>query len=75
MTYGFYLQAMHKKNLLVKTLQGRIDHLSEIKRKEEEKKEEFSLRIQSQEDPEWLELLLKEKLGVCEKQEIKVAFE
>lgn len=75
MACGLYLQAIHKKNCLVKALQERIDHLSQAKRKEEEKKERLTLRIRSQEDPEWLELVLKEKLGVTAEGELKVVFE
>ncbi|MCB1071780.1 MAG: hypothetical protein H7A41_04050 [Chlamydiales bacterium] len=75
MACGFYLQAIHKKNRLVKTLQERIDLLSQTKREAEEKKEELLLRFQSQEDPEWLELVLKENLGVTAEGELKVVFE
>lgn len=75
MACGFYLQAIHKKNRLVKTLQERVDHLSQAKREAERKKEELVLRIQSQEDPEWLELVLKENLGVTAEGEFKVVFE
>ncbi|MDN3508550.1 MAG: hypothetical protein P0S93_00715 [Candidatus Neptunochlamydia sp.] len=75
MAYGFYLQAIHKKNRLVKALQERVDHLSQAKREGEEEKEELVLRIQSQEDPEWLELVLKANLGVTGEGELKVVFE
>ena len=75
MACGFYLQAIHKKNHLVKILQERLEHLSGAKKEEEGKKEELILRIQSQEDPEWLELVLKENLGVTAEGELKVVFE
>ena len=75
MACGFYLQAIHKKNRLVRALQERVDYLSLTKREAEEEKEELLIRIQSQEDPEWLELVLKEKLGVTGEGELKVVFE
>jgi len=75
MAYGFYLQAIHKKNHLAKILKERAYDLSQAKRKAMETKEELLLRIQSQEDPDFVELVLKEKLGVVSEGEIKVVFE
>lgn len=75
MTFGFYLQAIHQKNLLVKTLQERVGYLSQEIRKAQEENEELRLRIQSWDDPEWIELVLKEHLGVAQEGETKVVFE
>lgn len=75
MACGVYLQAIHKKNRLAQALEDRVEHLSQAKNEAVEKKEELLLRIQSQDDPEWLELVLKEKLGVAAEGELKVVFE
>ncbi|MDJ0652122.1 MAG: hypothetical protein QNJ27_03865 [Simkaniaceae bacterium] len=75
MACGFYLQAIHKKNRLVQTLQERVNDLSRATWEAEEKKKGLVLRIQSQEDPEWLEMVLKKNLGVTADGELKVVFE
>lgn len=75
MAIAIYAQAIHKKNRLEQKLQGKVEALKIAKKEEEKQKEEILLRLQSQEDPEWMELVLKEKLGVTGEGELKVVFE
>ena len=75
MAGAIYIQAIHKKNQLVATLQERIDTLAAAKMDAMEKKEELLLRINSQNDPDFVELVLKEKLGVTAEGELKVVFQ
>ena len=75
MAGAIYIQAIHKKNRLVATLQERVDALSRSKMDAMEKKEELILRINSQNDPDFVELVLKEKLGVTAEGELKVVFQ
>jgi len=75
MAGAIYIQAIHKKNQLVATLQERVDILVTAKMDAMEKKEELLLRINSQNDPDFVELILKEKLGVTAEGELKVVFQ
>ncbi|WP_316356990.1 hypothetical protein [Candidatus Neptunichlamydia sp. REUL1] len=75
MAGAIYIQAIHKKNQLVATLQERVDTLATAKMDAMEKKEELLLRINSQNDPDFVELILKEKLGVTAEGELKVVFQ
>lgn len=75
LTWVFYLGGLEKKK-------GSLMWLYEKKERFERKKEEalvegrrLLLRKQCQNDPEWLELVLKEKLGVVLKDEIKVVYD
>jgi hypothetical protein len=75
MAGAIYIQAIHKKNQLVATLQERVGTLATAKMDAMEKKEELLLRINSQNDPDFVELILKEKLGVTAEGELKVVFQ
>ncbi len=75
MAGAVYIQAIHKKNRLVATLQGRIDTFNRGKMDEMEREKELLLRINSQNDPDFVELILKEKLGVAAEGELKVVFQ
>ncbi len=75
MAGAIYIQAIHKKNQLVATLQERVDTLAAAKMDAMEKKEELLLRINSKNDPDFIELILKEKLGVTAEGELKVVFQ
>ena len=75
MAGAIYIQAIHKKNRLVATVQERVDTLVAAKMDAMEKKEELLLRINSQNDPDFIELVLKEKLGVTAEGELKVVFQ
>ena len=75
MAGAVYVEAIHKKNRLVSALQERVDTLTRAKIDALEKKEELLLRISSQDDPDFIELILKEKLGVTAEGELKVVFQ
>lgn len=75
MAVALYAQAIHKKNRLEQKLQGKVEELRLAKQEGEKKRNELLLRLQSQDDPEWMELVLKEKLGVTGEGELKVVFE
>jgi hypothetical protein len=75
MAAALYAQAIHKKNRLEQKLHEKVEALNHAKREEEERKQELLLRLQSEEDPDWIELVLKEKLGVTGEGELKVVFE
>jgi hypothetical protein len=75
MAIAVYAQAIHKKNRLEQKLQEKVEALKIAREEGEKHKEELLLRLQSQEDPEWVELVLKEKLGVTGEGELKVVFE
>lgn len=72
MTGGLYFQALHKKNQFVAKLQAKVDQINVAKEEALLKHEELLLRMESQEDPESMELILKEKLGVVAEGETKV---
>ena len=75
LAWVFYLHDLEKKkNRLMQLHQKKIRW--EAKKKQAlEKQQELYLRRDSQDDPESLELILREKLGVIEPGEIKVIFE
>ena len=75
MAGAIYIQAIHKKNQLLATLKEKVETLNDTKVQQLERKQQLLLRIQSQEDPDFIELLLKEKLGVIEQGELKVVFQ
>lgn len=75
MAGALYLQAIHKKNSLMVKLEEKVQVLDKARSKAQAEKEELLLRMQSQDDPEWMELVLKEKLGVVPEGQIKVVFE
>ena len=75
MAGAVYIQAIHKKNRLVATLQGRIDTFTREKMDAMEREKELLLRINSQNYPDFVELVLKEKLGVAAEGELKVVFQ
>jgi len=72
--YGIYFQAQHKKLRHLRELSCTADRLNERIDRQEAMREELSCRIKSQDDPEWIELVLKEKLGLVPEGETKVIF-
>lgn len=75
MAGAIYTQAIHKKGRLVASLQDKVETLTAAKERALERKEDLLLRIHSQNDPDFIELVLKEKLGVAAEGEIKVVFQ
>lgn len=75
MTWAFYLQAIHKKNKISIALEEKVAELTLAREMARKTKEELLLRMQSYDDLDFLELVLKEKLGVIGEQERKVVFQ
>lgn len=75
MVWAVYVQAIHRKNRDLAILKEKVERLTLAKERALEEKEELLLRMEAGEDPEWLELVLKEKLGVVAEKERKVVFE
>jgi len=75
MAWSIYLQAIHKKNRLVFKLEEKASSLEMRRSMAQGEKEELLLRMQSHDDPEWIELVLKEKLGAVPEGQIKVVFQ
>ncbi|MCB1110652.1 MAG: hypothetical protein KDK64_06680 [Chlamydiia bacterium] len=75
MAGAIYLQAIHKKNQRLAALKEKVETLAAAKIVALERKEELLLRLGSQHDPDFIELVLKEKLGVLAEGETKVVFQ
>lgn len=74
MSFAFYLQATYQKKILLVTLQRKKEALQVAKERALAEREQLQLRLQSEEDPLFMELVLKERLGVVSEEEIKVLF-
>jgi len=72
---AFYLQALHKKNCLMIKMGEKVKELNQAYSLAEAEKEELLSRVCNRDDPEWMELVLKEKLGVVSEGQIKVVFQ
>lgn len=73
--YGFYLHGMHKKKQMLGGLLQSVHLLEDQLAAARERKEDLLLQIQSQEDPAYIELLLKKQLGMVPYGQTKVYFE
>ncbi len=72
--FACYFHAMHKKSQVSLELQEKIADLESLKSLMERESEELALQIQSQNDPEWIEMVLKKRLGVVPEGQMKVYF-
>lgn len=75
MAWAVFLQAFHNKNELRAKLTDKAHFLTKEKAVALQEREELICRVQSQEDPDWMELVLKERLGVVSEGETKIVFE
>lgn len=73
--YGFYLHGMHKKKELYNELKQSVDLLEHQLYSAIEQREDLILQIDSQNDPSWIELLIKKQLGMVPFGQTKVYFE
>lgn len=73
--YIAYDQAVKRKNQEVFQLQSRLNELIKLKATALSEKEDLLLRIYSQSDPEWIELILMKELGVVPSGFLKVHFQ
>lgn len=71
---GFHFHGMHKKNQVHKELKGRMQALQKQKEVVLQEKDELQLQVDSQTDPAYIEMLLKQKLGVVPEGQTKVYF-
>ncbi len=67
-------QAIKKRNNDIVKLESRLYNLSSEKIFMENEKDDLTLRLHSQSDPEWVELILRKELGVVPDGFIKVHF-
>ena len=71
----FYCHALEKKNSLTAQLKTKVLSLKKERKKALEEKEDLLLRLKSFEDPDWVELVLMEKLGVVPEGQTKAVFQ
>ena len=73
--YGFYLHGMHKKKELYGELKENVDLLERQLYAAIESREDYLLQMDSQNDPAWIEMLIKKHLGMVPYGQKKVYFE
>jgi hypothetical protein len=72
--FGIYSHAMHKKKQVCFELQSKLHDLEKAKDLALSEREDLALQIQSQNDPDWIELVLKKRLGLVPEGQKKVYF-
>jgi len=72
--FSVYSQAMQKKSFLCKELRGSVRDLESLKALTELEREDLALQVHSQNDSEWIEMVLKKNLGVVPEGQMKVYF-
>ncbi len=71
---GVYLNAAHKKEQVLQSLQRQHDKLVQEKELALQQNEDLHLQINSQSDPEWIQLTLMKGLGLVPEGYVKVYF-
>lgn len=74
-SYLFYIPLVHNKNVSRKELESRVAALEYEKVLAVEEQEMLLLRISSQSDPCWIEMMLMRALGVVPEGQVKVHFQ
>ena len=74
-SYLFYIPLVHNKNLARIDLESRVASLEEEKALAMNEQELLLLRIASQSDPCWVEMMLMRALGVVPEGQVKVHFQ
>lgn len=69
-----YTYAIRNRNTAISELEFRLSEMEKEKRLAYAEKEELALRIASQSDPSWIELVLLRELGVVPEGFLKVHF-
>jgi hypothetical protein len=69
-----YSQGMQKKADVCSDLKGKIRHLESLKQVVLAEREDLALQIHSQSDSDWIEMVLKKRLGVVPEGQMKVYF-
>ncbi|MCP5469951.1 MAG: hypothetical protein H7A36_05545 [Chlamydiales bacterium] len=73
--FFIYDQAINKRNREERTLIQKRETLLVQKQEALDHLEDLQLRKSSQDDPAWIEIVLKEKLGLCGEKQTKVLFQ
>ncbi|MES2274304.1 MAG: hypothetical protein V4487_08960 [Chlamydiota bacterium] len=73
-TCFIYFQALKEKKIAIRELQFRLEEKNKEKFLGLQEKEELYLRISSQNDPAWIEMILMRDLGVVPEGFLKVHF-
>ncbi len=69
-----YNQAIKKKKQDIASLEYRIHEVAKAKKSADSQHEDLLLKIRSQTDPDWIELVLMRELGVVPEGSLKVHF-
>lgn len=72
--FAVYSQAMQKKTKVCLDLKNKIQELESLKQSSLEEREDLVLQIASQNDKDWIEMVLKKRLGVVPEGQMKVYF-
>ena len=72
--FALYSQAMQKKSRVCLELKNKIQELESLKQSSLETREDLVLQISSQNDRDWIEMVLKKRLGVVPEGQMKVYF-
>jgi len=72
--FALYARGMEKKKKTLFELKDRFCALEKERSAAQDEKEELLLRIRSQSDPEWIQMLLMKELGVVPEGQVKVYF-
>ncbi|MCI0382046.1 MAG: hypothetical protein L0207_03220 [Chlamydiae bacterium] len=73
--FGFYLHGINKKKKAFDQLAFRYQKLKNELACVIDEQKELKRQIQSQNSPEWIEMILKKKLGLVSEGQIKVFFD
>lgn len=71
---SFFFSAMHKKSQICIGLEDKIKELETLKSSFLEEKEDLLLQLSSRDDKDWIEMVLKKRLGVVPEGQMKVYF-
>lgn len=74
-SFAYYFRMIRPKEAEIRSLKYRVQELKKEKEIAENQKDELLLRIQSQNDPAWIEMVLMKELGVVPEGYIKVQFQ
>lgn len=70
----FYFQGSRKRDAAIVDLSFRLQEMEKAKMIALQKKEDLQLRLQSQNDPAWIEMILMRDLGVVPEGWVKIRF-
>ena len=74
LSYLLYSHGMQKKVFSYRELKSRFEHLSHQRDLVVNEREDLFLQVQSQNDPQWIEMALMKGLGLVPEGQIKIYF-